>query len=52
METGTLPEGFPSEERAALLFDIRQGYMFRGRAGVAREELMRDLDARVALLLA
>jgi len=51
VETGTLPEGFPSEERAALLFDIRQGYMFRGRAGVAREALMRDLDARVRLLL-
>ena len=30
---GTLPDDFPSLERAALLYDIRQGYMFRGRAG-------------------
>ncbi len=32
-EKGTLPPDFPSEERARLMFDMRQGYVFRGRAG-------------------
>ncbi|MGZ2259021.1 hypothetical protein [Roseobacter sp. A03A-229] len=32
VEAGTLPADFRSLERAALLYDIRQGYMFRGRA--------------------
>lgn len=33
VEVGTLPADFPSLERAAPLYDIRRGYMFRGRAG-------------------
>ncbi|MBN9887330.1 TetR/AcrR family transcriptional regulator [Pelagibaca abyssi] len=48
---GTLPPDFPSRERAALLFDIRQGYMFRGRGGWDAERLRRDVDARVRLVL-
>lgn len=49
---GTLPEDFPSRERAAILFDLRQGYMFRARAGWDSARLQRDIDARVELLLA
>jgi AcrR family transcriptional regulator len=48
---GTLPPDFPSRERAALLFDIRQGYMFRGRAGWDSERMQQDIDARVQMLL-
>ena len=51
IEKGTLPPDFPSRERAALLFDIRQGYMFRGRAGWDTETIKNDIDARVRLLL-
>ncbi|WP_217350479.1 TetR/AcrR family transcriptional regulator [Ruegeria sp. HKCCD7255] len=50
-EKGTLPPDFPSLERAALLYDIRQGYMFRGRAGWKAEDLLRDLDNRVKMIL-
>ena len=49
---GTLPANFPSRERAALLFDIRQGYMFRGRAGWDSERMQQDIDARVGMILA
>ncbi|WP_246660523.1 TetR/AcrR family transcriptional regulator [Nitratireductor sp. XY-223] len=49
---GNLPADFPSLERAALLYDIRQGYMFRGRAGWTAGKLRRDLDHRVQMILA
>lgn len=52
IEKGTLPPNFPSIERAALLYDIRQGYMFRGRAGWRAEKLRKDLDHRVGMILA
>ena len=52
IEKGNLPADFPSLERAALLYDIRQGYMFRGRAGWSAEKLRRDLDHRVEMILA
>lgn len=48
---GRLPADFPSQERAALLYDLRQGYMFRARAGWSRAQLLQDMDARLALLL-
>lgn len=51
IDKGTLPPGFPARERAALLFDIRQGYMFRGRAGWTRAQMLKDVPERVALLL-
>lgn len=50
-EKGTLPQDFPSLERASLLYDIRQGYMFRGRAGSSAESLRKDLDHRVKMVL-
>ena len=49
---GTLPADFPSRERAALLYDMRQGYMFRGRAGWNSARMRKDIDARVRMLLA
>lgn len=51
-QNGVLPEDFPSLERARLLYDIRQGYMFRGRAGWTAEAMRQDLDHRVAMILA
>lgn len=48
---GTLPTDFPSRERAALLYDMRQGYMFRGRAGWNSTRMLKDIDARVQILL-
>lgn len=52
VEKGTLPETFPCRLRASLLFDIRQGYMFRGRAGWTAEQMRKDLADRVTMLLA
>lgn len=51
IEKGNLPRDFPSRERASLLFDMRQGYMFRGRAGWSSELMKRDLESRVQMLL-
>ncbi|MCJ2185496.1 TetR/AcrR family transcriptional regulator [Novosphingobium beihaiensis] len=51
IEKGTLPPDFPSRERAALLFDIRQGYMFRGRAGWNKDRMQKDIGARVRMVL-
>lgn len=48
---GTLPEDFPSLERARLLYDIRQGYMFRGRAGWTADAMKQDLEDRVGMVL-
>ncbi len=47
-----LPADFPSEERARLMFDLRQGHVFRARAGMAPEAMKRDLDHRVRMVLA
>lgn len=52
VEKGNLPDDFPSKERAALLFDIRQGYMFRARAGWSARQLRTNLKSRVQLILA
>lgn len=48
---GTLPLDFPSEKRAKLLFDIRQGYILRARAGINPKELKSDLDYRVSIIV-
>ena len=52
IEKGTLPADFPSKERAAMLFDLRQGYMFRARAGLDKATMEREIDARIRMLLA
>ncbi|MCD7058597.1 TetR/AcrR family transcriptional regulator [Pelagibacterium xiamenense] len=51
IQKGTLPPTFPARERAALLFDIRQGYMFRGRAGWSSDRMQKDVADRVRMLL-
>lgn len=48
---GGLPRAFPSLERARLLFDLRQGLVFRARAGISDSELLEDIDKRVGLVL-
>lgn len=50
-EQGTLPKGFPSEERAQLMFDLRQGFVFRGRAGWSAETLKQGLEHRVKMIV-
>jgi AcrR family transcriptional regulator len=50
-EKGVLPSDFPSLERAKLLHDMRQGYVFRGRAGWTEELLTKDIKDRVKMLI-
>lgn len=47
----TLPSDFPSSDRAKLLFDLRQGLVFRARAGFSEGELRSDIDKNVAAVL-
>ena len=49
---GTLPMDFPSIERAKLLFDLRQGLVFRARAGFEDTALLDDIDKDIAAVLA
>ncbi|ASJ70857.1 TetR/AcrR family transcriptional regulator [Granulosicoccus antarcticus] len=49
---GGLSRQFPSAERARLLFDLRQGLVFRARAGVSAKVLSKDLANLVQLVLA
>ncbi len=51
-EKGTLPKDFPSLDRARLLYDMRQGYVFRGRAGWTAKSLIKDITDRVSMVLA
>lgn len=48
---GNIPENFPSKERARLLFDLRQGLVFRARAGLTDQSLIDDIEGRVSLIL-
>lgn len=49
---GTLPHDFPSQERARLMFDLRQGIVFRARSGFSAESMREDIDYRVQIILA
>lgn len=49
---GSLPNNFPSLERARLMFDLRQGYVFRARAGIDAEVIASDIKFRVETILA
>jgi len=51
IQKGNLPENFPSLKRAKLLFDLRQGLVFRARAGVDGQELMEDIEDKVRMIL-
>ena len=48
---GILASSFPSEERARLMFDLRQGYTFRARAGLTSDSMENDLNFRVKTVL-
>lgn len=48
---GTLSQNFPSLERARLMFDLRQGLVFRARAGCSIKSMKSDIDKRVTMIL-
>lgn len=48
---GALPKKFPSIKKAKLLFDLRQGYIIRARAGITATELKTDLDYHVSIII-
>ncbi|WP_299205781.1 TetR/AcrR family transcriptional regulator [uncultured Tateyamaria sp.] len=48
---GNLPDDFPSQDRARLLHDMRQGYVHRSRAGWSADALLEDLEDRVRMLV-
>lgn len=50
-EKGILPKDFPSLERGRLLYDMRQGYVFRGRAGWPADELKKSIEDRIKMIL-
>lgn len=50
-DLGNLPADFPSKARAILMHDMRQGYVFRTRAGWTAKALLRDIDERVDMIL-
>ena len=50
-DLGNLPNDFPSLERAKLMFDLRQGHVIRARAGINKEDMQKDLDYRVKIVL-
>jgi hypothetical protein len=52
IEKGSLPQDFPSADRAKLMFDLRQGMVFRARAGFPDSDLASDIDKYVGSVLA
>ncbi|WP_262694430.1 TetR/AcrR family transcriptional regulator [Kordiimonas aquimaris] len=48
---GNLPQDFPSAERARLMFDLRQGYVLRARAGINPEAMRIELRTRSNMVL-
>ncbi len=50
-EKGGLPANFPCLERARLMFDLRQGFVFRARAGLDAKVMKSELDQRARMVL-
>ncbi|WP_216824980.1 TetR/AcrR family transcriptional regulator [Agarilytica rhodophyticola] len=50
-ENGVLAENFPSLERARLMYDLRQGHIFRARSGIKRNTMLEDIEYRVKIVL-
>lgn len=48
---GVLSKDFPSMDQAKLLFDLRQGLVFRARAGMDEIELLADIEKYVAAVM-
>lgn len=51
MDAGDLPSDFPTVARARLMFDLRQGYVFRARSGCDPETLRQDIAFHVDIVL-
>jgi len=49
---GTLPEDFPSLQRARLMFDLRQGLVLRARAELDNGTMVQDIAFRAQMILA
>lgn len=50
-QKGNLSAEFPSMERARLMFDLRQGFVFRARAGLEAKVMKSELNQRVRMVL-
>ncbi|MEM1051751.1 MAG: TetR/AcrR family transcriptional regulator [Pseudomonadota bacterium] len=51
IKEGKLPADFPSRARARMMFDLRQGYIFRGRVGSSAKELRKTLNDYVQAVI-
>ncbi|WP_217697166.1 TetR/AcrR family transcriptional regulator [Pseudocolwellia agarivorans] len=51
MSKGNLPKNFPSLKRAQLMFDLRQGYLLRARAGISIDEMNKDFEDKAEMVL-
>lgn len=49
---GNLPAFFPSLKRARMMFDLRQGYVLRARAGITIDEMNEDFEEKAEMVLA
>ncbi len=48
---GQLASDFPSMERARLMFDLRQGLVFRARSGISQQAMKKDIQERAKMVL-
>ena len=51
-QKGSLPDNFPSLERARIMLDLRQGHVLRARASISRDDMAAGLEYRVSMILA
>lgn len=51
-EKSNLPTDFPSQARAKMMLDLRQGIALRARAGIEARTLSADIEERVVMILA
>jgi AcrR family transcriptional regulator len=50
-DKGNIPKSFPSLKRAQLMFDLRQGYVLRARAGISIEEMNDGFEDKAEMVL-
>lgn len=50
-DKGNLPKSFPSLKRARLMFDLRQGYVLRARAGISIGEMNEGFEDIAEMIL-
>lgn len=46
-----LPKHFPPHDRAKLLFDLRQGLIFRAGAGIGADYIVADINRNVRCVI-